>query len=104
MYLFTAFRFGFIYFRFLCYDPHRRITAEEALKHKYFSESPLPVDPSMFPTWPARSEQPRRAHGNTPKPPSGGKAYAKLLVSTHTHTHIFMHMQDENKLVTSILL
>ena len=46
----------------------------------YFREAPLPIDPSMFPTWPAKSEMPRR-HSNTPKPPSGGKAYAKLLVS-----------------------
>ena len=48
---------------------------------KYFQESPVPVDPSMFPTWPAKSEQPRRTHGNSPKPPSGGKAFSKLLVS-----------------------
>ena len=52
-----------------------------ALKHEYFQESPVPVDPSMFPTWPAKSEQPRRTHGNSPKPPSGGKAFSKLLVS-----------------------
>jgi serine/threonine protein kinase len=26
----------------LCYDPTRRITAEEALEHPYFKESPLP--------------------------------------------------------------
>ena len=56
-----------------------------ALKHEYFVESPLPVDPSMFPTWPAKSEQPRRTHGNSPKPPSGGKAFSKLLVGTLEH-------------------
>ncbi|XP_022240679.1 cyclin-dependent kinase 11B-like [Limulus polyphemus] len=56
--------------RFLTYCPKRRITAEEALKHEYFKETPLPVDPSMFPTWPAKSEQlHRKAH--SPKPPSG---------------------------------
>ena len=65
--------------RFLTYDPTRRRTAEESLKHKFFSESPLPIDPSMFPTWPAKSEQPRK-HTSSPKPPSGGKAYSKLLV------------------------
>ncbi|XP_061196686.1 cyclin-dependent kinase 11B-like [Saccostrea echinata] len=64
--------------RFLTYDPTKRITAEDSLKHKFFSESPLPVDPSMFPTWPAKSEQPRK-HTSSPKPPSGGKAYSKLL-------------------------
>ncbi|CAG2198954.1 CDC2L [Mytilus edulis] len=42
--------------RFLTYSPTKRITAEEAMK----------------------SEQPRK-HQNSPKPPSGGKAYNKLL-------------------------
>ncbi|XP_056018018.1 cyclin-dependent kinase 11B-like [Ostrea edulis] len=62
----------------LTYDPTRRLTAEKSLKHKFFKESPLPIDPSMFPTWPAKSEQPRK-HTSSPKPPSGGKAYSKLL-------------------------
>lgn len=65
--------------RFLTYSPSKRIKAPEALQHEYFKESPHPIDPSMFPTWPAKSEQPRR-HASSPKPPSGGKAYSKLLV------------------------
>ncbi|XP_074654022.1 cyclin-dependent kinase 11B-like isoform X2 [Tubulanus polymorphus] len=66
--------------RFLTYNPKKRITSEEALKHEYFTEAPLPVDPSMFPTWPAKSEMSStRKHISSPKPPSGGKAYAKLL-------------------------
>jgi cell division cycle 2-like protein len=40
--------------KLLTYDPSKRITAEEALKHPYFSESPAPLDPSMFPTWPSK--------------------------------------------------
>ncbi|XP_055864188.1 cyclin-dependent kinase 11B-like isoform X1 [Biomphalaria glabrata] len=64
--------------RFFAYDPAKRITAEEGLEHEYFRESPLPVDPSMFPTWPARSEQTRK-HSNSPKPPSGGKAYQNMM-------------------------
>ncbi|KAL3861596.1 hypothetical protein ACJMK2_007622 [Sinanodonta woodiana] len=71
--------------RFLTYSPGKRISAEEALKHEYFKEAPLPVDPSMFPTWPAKSEQPRR-HASSPKPPSGGKAYAKLLAGDDDDT------------------
>ncbi|OQV17691.1 Cyclin-dependent kinase 11B [Hypsibius exemplaris] len=60
----------------LAYDPKKRITAEEALRHDHFKDFPLPVDPSMFPTWPARSEKdPRGPRQNTPKPPSGGKMY-----------------------------
>lgn len=66
--------------RFLTYFPGRRITAEEALRHEFFKETPVPVDPSMFPTWPAKSELGhRKAH--SPKPPSGGKQFAKQLVS-----------------------
>lgn len=65
--------------RFLTYMPSKRMSAEDACKHEYFKESPLPVDPSMFPTWPAKSEQPRK-HSSSPKPPSGGKAYAKLMM------------------------
>ena len=71
---------SFILFRFLTYNPSKRITAGDALKHEYFRESPVPIDPSMFPTWPAKSEQVRK-HASSPKPPSGGKAYSKLLVS-----------------------
>ncbi|ELU09047.1 hypothetical protein CAPTEDRAFT_176582 [Capitella teleta] len=67
--------------RFLTYNPTRRITAEESMQHAYFHEVPLPVSPHMFPTWPAKSElsRLRSHHGNSPKPPSGGKAFSKLM-------------------------
>lgn len=67
--------------KFLTYDPSKRITSEEALKHEFFKESPLPVDPSMFPTWPAKSELGATGHrkAQSPKPPSGGKQFAKQL-------------------------
>lgn len=39
----------------LQYDPSRRITAEAALKHPFFTEYPLPKDPLAFPSWPSRS-------------------------------------------------
>lgn len=45
--------------RFLTYDPKRRITAEEALSDKWFTEDPKPTPPEMFPTFPAKSEQHR---------------------------------------------
>uniref|UniRef100_A0A224YLI9 cyclin-dependent kinase n=1 Tax=Rhipicephalus zambeziensis TaxID=60191 RepID=A0A224YLI9_9ACAR len=64
--------------KFLTYFPQRRITAEEALKHEFFNETPVPVDPSMFPTWPAKSELGHRK-AQSPKPPSGGKQFAKQL-------------------------
>ncbi|KAF7319926.1 Cyclin-dependent kinase 11B [Mycena kentingensis (nom. inval.)] len=37
----------------LTYDPERRITAEEALEHPYFTESPLPKHPDLFGSFPS---------------------------------------------------
>ena len=60
------------------------------MKHPYIEESPLPIDPSMFPTWPAKSEiasskaalKAAAAAGPTtessPKPPSGGQQFKAL--------------------------
>jgi len=57
----------------LTYDPSKRITAEDALKHGYFEEAPRPVHPSMFPTWPAKSELGHKTKRNaSPKAPEGG--------------------------------
>ncbi|KAG0410785.1 hypothetical protein HPB47_012097 [Ixodes persulcatus] len=64
--------------KFLTYYPSRRSSAEEALRHEFFQETPVPVDPSMFPTWPAKSELGHRK-APSPKPPSGGKQFAKQL-------------------------
>ncbi|XP_065061335.1 cyclin-dependent kinase 11A-like [Rhopilema esculentum] len=83
--------------RFLTYDPQRRITAEEALSHEYFEESPLPVDPSMFPTWPAKSELAHRAvrkHNASPKPPEGGAAASKLA---NEDSNLGFHMPAATK-------
>lgn len=43
--------------RLLAYSPERRMTAVDAANHPYFKETPLPIDPSMFPMWPAKSER-----------------------------------------------
>ena len=51
---------------FLTYFPGRRVSAEDGLKHEYFRETPLPIDPSMFPTWPAKSQQQRVKPGTRP--------------------------------------
>ncbi|KAB7502472.1 putative serine/threonine-protein kinase clkA, partial [Armadillidium nasatum] len=67
---------------FLTYNPAKRITCAEGLKHDYFyNEEPSPIDPAMFPTWPAKSENPhggRTKKGVSPKPPSGGKNFKAL--------------------------
>ncbi|XAO22536.1 hypothetical protein I312_101308 [Cryptococcus bacillisporus CA1280] len=44
----------------LCYDPERRITAEEALKHPYFSEHPLPKHPDLFSSFPSQAAGERK--------------------------------------------
>ncbi|XP_063699629.1 cyclin-dependent kinase 11B [Culicoides brevitarsis] len=63
----------------LTYDPKQRLTAEAALKSNYFKELPLPIDPAMFPTWPAKSELGlKKALASSPKPPSGGGEYKRL--------------------------
>lgn len=63
----------------LTYDPKQRFSAEQALRSAYFRELPLPIDPAMFPTWPAKSELgARKALAASPKPPSGGGQYKQL--------------------------
>lgn len=40
----------------LARKPTHRITSEEALKHEFFTEVPLPVHPDLFPTWPSKRQ------------------------------------------------
>jgi cell division cycle 2-like len=68
--------------KLLTYDPDRRISADEALKHEFFRETPLPIDPGMFPTWPAKSEGLNKSkvpQDSEPRAPSAGKMYEKLI-------------------------
>ncbi|XP_078492047.1 LOW QUALITY PROTEIN: uncharacterized protein LOC100184330 [Ciona intestinalis] len=69
--------------RFLTYSPERRISAYNALKHDWFLETPKPVEPSMFPTWPAKSELDKKRAGpaasSPPKAPAGAMGYSKLI-------------------------
>jgi len=46
--------------KMLCYDPKKRITAADALKHDYFKEMPHPQDPSMMRTFPSLNEGSRK--------------------------------------------
>jgi cell division cycle 2-like protein len=70
--------------QFLTYDPKQRISCDKAKRHPYFDETPVAIDPSMFPTWPAKSElsaSSKAALGkkaSSPKPPSGGGAFKKI--------------------------
>eukprot|EP00232_Nephroselmis_pyriformis_P008002 CAMPEP_0182893498 /NCGR_PEP_ID=MMETSP0034_2-20130328/24507_1 /TAXON_ID=156128 /ORGANISM="Nephroselmis pyriformis, Strain CCMP717" /LENGTH=339 /DNA_ID=CAMNT_0025027243 /DNA_START=225 /DNA_END=1240 /DNA_ORIENTATION=+ len=44
--------------RMLAYDPLRRVTAEAALKHRYFSNHPLPTPPGKLPKPQKREDNP----------------------------------------------
>ncbi|KAL8052719.1 hypothetical protein ABFX02_05G024000 [Erythranthe guttata] len=46
--------------KLLTYDPDKRITAEAALNHEWFSEVPLPKSKEFMPTFPAQHAQDRR--------------------------------------------
>ncbi|XP_008807532.2 cyclin-dependent kinase G-2 [Phoenix dactylifera] len=46
--------------KLLTYDPEKRITAEAALEHPWFSEVPLPKSKEFMPTFPAQHAQDRR--------------------------------------------
>ncbi|XP_018014773.1 cyclin-dependent kinase 11B isoform X2 [Hyalella azteca] len=75
--------------KFLTYDPQKRITSHEALQHDYFhAEPPAPIPPAMFPTWPAKSENPNgiaavEDPNRPPNPPSGGKNFKDLGDDDH---------------------
>lgn len=78
-YFFLYLHCPFFLIRMLTYNPSARVTAEDALQQKYFSELPLAIDPAMFPTWPAKSEGgARKVAAASPKPPSGGRDYKQL--------------------------
>nr|CAD7415196.1 unnamed protein product [Timema poppensis] len=79
--------------KFLTYDPTQRVTAEDALKHEYFREAPLPIDPAMFPTWPAKSELGhRKAAAASPKPPPGGAEYRQMGDTDEDVASLGFHM------------
>ncbi|KAF8640862.1 hypothetical protein AX17_000510 [Amanita inopinata Kibby_2008] len=63
----------------LTYDPERRISAEEALQHPYFSEPPLPKHPDLFGSFPsAAAGEKRRKPFISPSAPARAPDY-KLL-------------------------
>ncbi|TFK94313.1 Pkinase-domain-containing protein [Polyporus arcularius HHB13444] len=64
--------------RLLAYDPDRRISAEEALKHPYFSESPLPKHPDLFGSFPSAAAGEKRRKPDSPSAPVRAADY-KLL-------------------------
>ncbi|KIM85361.1 hypothetical protein PILCRDRAFT_96460 [Piloderma croceum F 1598] len=63
----------------LTYDPGKRITAEEALQHDYFTESPYPKHPDLFGSFPsAAAGEKRRKPFDSPSAPARAADY-KLM-------------------------
>ncbi|KAJ3788957.1 Pkinase-domain-containing protein [Lentinula aff. detonsa] len=63
----------------LTYDPDQRISAEEALDHPYFTESPLPKHPDLFGSFPsAAAGEKKRKVFDSPSAPTRAADY-KLL-------------------------
>ena len=57
--------------RLLDYNPITRITAKHALKHHWFTELPLPLDPSQMPNFPAQYNDDEYSNvNNIHKPPT----------------------------------
>nr|CAD7445799.1 unnamed protein product [Timema bartmani] len=64
---------------FFCWTPHL--------------EAPLPIDPAMFPTWPAKSELGhRKAAAASPKPPPGGAEYRQMGDTDEDVASLGFHM------------
>eukprot|EP00245_Coleochaete_scutata_P005459 TRINITY_DN19028_c0_g1_i1.p1 TRINITY_DN19028_c0_g1~~TRINITY_DN19028_c0_g1_i1.p1 ORF type:complete len:474 (-),score=73.72 TRINITY_DN19028_c0_g1_i1:725-2107(-) len=61
--------------RMLTYDPKKRITAQQALEHRYFYSNPPPTLPSSLPRAPPRPEAAR------PPPPIASPGIGPLVLS-----------------------
>ena len=83
--------------RMLAYDPSRRITAAEALKHRYFQDEPLPRDIALMPTWPSSHAFERSKRDRTP--PANPLLVAQELAQSHqpaAKQSRFLQADDDN--------
>lgn len=55
-------------------DPKARITAEDAMRHPFFSEEPRPKSHEMLPTFPSKAGQEKRRRAYSPGAPVRGEA------------------------------
>ncbi|CAL9239767.1 unnamed protein product [Arabidopsis halleri] len=68
--------------KLLTYDPERRITVDEALKHDWFREVPLPKSKDFMPTFPAQHAQDRRGRRMVKSPDPLEEQRRKELTQT----------------------
>ncbi|KZT44386.1 Pkinase-domain-containing protein [Sistotremastrum suecicum HHB10207 ss-3] len=62
----------------LTYDPDQRISAQDALKHPYFRESPLPKHPDLFASFPSLAAGEKRRKPYSPSAPNARAEYQLL--------------------------
>jgi cell division cycle 2-like len=62
----------------LSLDPDRRPSAQEMLRHEYFSQDPKPKHETLFPTFPSKAGQERRRRRETPNAPGRDQKVADL--------------------------
>ncbi|KAF8349926.1 Pkinase-domain-containing protein [Amanita rubescens] len=73
----------------LTYDPETRISAEEALQHPYFTESPLPKHPDLFGSFPsAAAGEKRRKPFSSPSAPVRAPDYKLLTELDYPNVHV----------------
>ncbi|KAG5437265.1 hypothetical protein PCANB_001058 [Pneumocystis canis] len=68
--------------KLLTLDPNKRISAQDALEHRYFTEDPKPKDPSLFPTFPSKGSEERRRRYESPHAPHAQNHDSELYMTT----------------------
>ncbi|KAM7272734.1 hypothetical protein ACFE04_027397 [Oxalis oulophora] len=71
--------------KLLSYDPEKRITADDALNHEWFSEVPLPKDTEFMPTFPPQhisASDEIRLHGTAVDPVTGMHLFPFSILAT----------------------
>jgi cell division cycle 2-like protein len=79
----------------LSLNPEHRPTAKEMLAHAYFTESPKPKPPEMFPTFPSKAGQEKR-RVREPLAPKRGDAPG-IVAQEIDFSGIFANREDEEK-------
>lgn len=79
----------------LSLDPEKRPSAQDMLRHEYFSQDPKPKHEALFPTFPSKAGQERRRRRETPNAPGRGQKAADL--GTVDFSGIFAGREKEER-------
>lgn len=78
--------------KLLTYDPSQRITAQEALEHPYFKETPRAKDPSLMPTWPSLHDGTKRKRTSLDEE----QLQERILMEEKNENERFSHMHNRS--------